>query len=263
MSVLKSAWIDLKKSKLSVFIFMSIFFIVPMFAVIMSAALAWISPESMDLGAFILNIVMRVMITIYTSIMSKNMLDIVYKRKLHCFFLSPAIIKVVFAGFLISFLARLYAYGMSFISLPGHSTLNIVIALVSLTLYLCILYFSIRVMFVNQFLLEQNCTILQAVSRSWNITEGRFWLLISFWGAIVGLLLLPFIPLFLVFSYIGLELLILTFINFDISQIDGTFMLIISLLTLVCLFIECYVVYPLIMLMIPHLFKSLTESEEL
>src|SRR3989339_1154500 len=253
MSILKSAWIDFKKSQLSLLLFTSISFVLS----VISIQALFLSAESSLQSFSLLYIFIEAILFIYTPIMNKNILDIVYGRKLHWFFISPALMNAALVGFLMRIFSSIYSYCFQLISLSSDGPLIIMISLISLILYACTIYFAVRVMFANQFILENNCTISQAFFDSWKITEGRFWLIMKLITVFTGLIILAIVPIVPVAFYTDLTFLAMDFTNFQSLQQLDAISAMVGFSILLYFLIASYIIIALIALMTAHLFKRL------
>lgn len=245
ISILQTSWADLKKWKFRFFALTSIFFVLSILMLSLCLVLSLLS-KTYVLFASLAFIFLLGIIFLYTTIVSKNVLDIVYNRQVQWFKIPSGAFKL--------FLATLFTGSLSNLSNIGVNNSNLVIFIVSLGLYFLIAYFLLRVSFVHQILLEQQGSITRAFNESWNLTENRSLLLILsnlLQGVFLSLPILPF------FIFIYREF------GFNITAPSATIAMY-ALFLLVCgIVVELYLVFPLCLLMRSHLFKALVESENL
>ena len=241
-SIFTLSWADFKREKKSLLILTGIFFLL---AISQQIFINFLSDEAnvytvITMGIF--SLALSCMIIIYGAVLSKNLLDVVYHRKLHWLSVSPTILKAAFVHFIITQIATflmlpilvcwiyffmpehvylLADYGLASIKFSQNWYLMQAILLTSCAIFLCGNYLLVRCMFVDLFILEQKCTVSQALSLSWQATQGHF----------LFIILLAFTMMALIF--IGL----------------------------IALLVGIIVALPVAMLMRIHLFKNLAESE--
>ena len=113
-------------------------------------------------------------------------------------------------------------YGLEGIKFPQNWYVVQAILLTVFAIFLCANYLFVRCMFVDLFILEQKCTVSQALSLSWQATQGHFMFIIL----------------------LAVTMMALVFIG------------------LMTLLVGIIVALPVAMLMRVHLFKDLAESEQ-
>lgn len=256
VSILQTSWADLKKWKFTLFALTSIFIVVSILMTYLCFACALLSKAYVLFGCLAF-IFLLGMIFLYTTIVTKNVLDIVYNRQVSWLKFPTGTFKL--------FLATLFTGSLSSLSNIGVNNSNLVIFIVSLVLYFLIAYFLLRVSFIPQILLEQQGSITGAFHESWNLTENRSWLLIVS-SLLQGVFfLLPLLPFFIFITWqFGFNIMYREFgFNIEVTP-ESVVIAMYALLLFVCgIVVELYLVSPLCLLMRSHLFKALVESENL
>ena len=261
-SIMNSSWTALKKEKYFFLGMSSIFFALCLSLVFCGVALFLGTADAIELQDLHLSDISVVILCllsllflflgiIYPAIMSKNILDVVYHRKSHWFILSSAIMNSTMVRIMVGSFSLVYSFNFDVIQKFDYSILSALILFIAFILSACIFYLSVRMMFVDLFVLEQNCTISQSVSHSWKMTQGHFLYVMLFslvCSCIVMIGCLPVIMLrlleifgLLAMSDISLYILVPSIISFIVGLFIST---------------------PYVMLMRTYLFKALLESEQ-
>ena len=241
-SLFALSWADFKREKKSLLILTVIFFLLAVSQQLFINFLSDVTNVYVIVAVGIVSLIFSWIIIIYGAVFSKNILDVVYHRQLHWFSVSPTVLKAAFVNFMIAQIATLLMlpilvcwiyffmpehlylladYGLAGIELPQNWYVIQAILLTAFAIFLCANYLFARCMFVDLFILEQKCTVSQALSLSWQATQGHFLFIVLLALAITGLL------------FVGL----------------------------MALLVGVFVALPVVMLMRVHLFKDLSESE--
>lgn len=197
-SILTSAWIDFKKSKYSILAMIIIFFMALIPAFIGNL---YVGNYNFIIVTFVSFVLSLGSIT-FGLVMQKNLLDIVYDRKLSWSVSLHDLAKILIINISMQCIMNIIGQvllAVNSILMQKNPDLFLIIAIIStlIVLYCLMIYFSLRVGFIYQFIIEQKMTIAQAFQSSWNITQGRTSLLVS-WVLVSSLMiLLSFSPLFL------------------------------------------------------------------
>ena len=243
-SLFASSWAEFKIEKKSLLMLTVMFFFLAISQQLFINFLSDVTNMYAIIVAGIISLILSWTIIIYGAIFSRNLLDVVYHRPLHWLSFSSTVLKAAFMHFIIAQIATLLMlpilvcwiyffmpehvylladYGFAGIEFPQNWYIAQAILLTAFAIFLCANYLFIRCIFVDLFILEQKCTISQALSLSWQVTQGHFWFIVVLALAVMSII------------FIGLMV----------------------------LFIGVFVALPVAMLMRVHLFKALIESEQL
>jgi|GEM_PF-2061429 len=128
---------------------------------------------------------------VYGFIYMLNLLDIVYGRKLSWFNVSfNETVKAIGLLFLMMLPCTLFVGIASMLTLPQGLYLVGAMLVILIMIYTLLYYYMMRSSFAVMILLEEKTTILDALYKSWDLTEGHVSFIIKMVFAVVGLYLL-------------------------------------------------------------------------